>query len=406
MKGGANVAQSRIGIMGGSFNPIHRRHLQIADNALAELKLDRVLFIPNGNPPHKRQGLINAVQRYEMTRLAVIPYQKFTASDVEIARDGVVYTVDTLALLHRTYPDAEFVCLIGEDTLFDLKHWRQPQDVFRQCSFAVCLRSGQGVQANAEAESLRAMGAKIQFLSLAPVEISSSDIRRKLAAGEAVDALLTPEVLEYVRIAGLYGCTPYFEGAEHAYAMLKADLSDGRLVHSMSSARTAKHLADIHGPDPDACELAGLLHDCAKCMPLKTLQQIACDRRLALSDIEMQSNALLHGPVGAVIAKEKYGIQSPEILGAISAHTTGRAGMTQFDMIIFLADKIEPYRHDIPALDEIRALADTDLPEATYQMLLHSKAHLLQAKKSIHPQTDRIIQWVREASDERRGQRT
>jgi predicted HD superfamily hydrolase involved in NAD metabolism len=176
--------------------------------------------------------------------------------------------------------------------------------------------------------------------------------------------------------------------------MLKEDLSDDRLLHSMAAARTANRLAQIHGLDIDACELAGLLHDCAKCMDLQTLQQIARDHHLKLSDVEMQSNGLLHGPVSAVIAGTKYGIRNPEILTAISSHTTGYAGMTAFDMAIFLADKIEPYRHDIPALDAIRALADVDLLKATYQMLLYSRAHIVQTKKPLHPATDQTIQWV------------
>ena len=391
------MARSRIGLMGGSFNPIHRRHLQIAQRAVEEFKLDRVLFIPNGNPPHKQLELADALHRYEMTRLAVIPYKKFTVSDIEITRSGVVYTVDTLALLRREYQDAELICLIGEDTLYELSHWRQPLEVFKQCSFGVCLRSAEIARAEAEAETLRTQGAQLRFLSLEPIDISSSDIRRRLAEGEPVDTLLTPEVSEYIRIAGLYGCPPLANDALHHYRLLNENLSDGRLVHSLSAALTARRLADVHALNANACELAGLLHDCAKCMDLKTLWQIARDHQLKLLDVEMRSNGLIHGPVGAVIAREKYGIRDPEILGAIAAHTTGYAGMSAFDMAIFLADKIEPYRHDIPALDEIRALAETDLLKASYQMLLQSKAHLVQTKRDIHPDTDKTIQWVLES---------
>ena len=217
---------------------------------------------------------------------------------------------------------------------------------------------------------------------------------------------MTPEVSEYIRITGLYGCPSLSREAEHVYHLLRESLSDSRLLHSMSSARTAHHLAVAHGLNPDACELAGLLHDCAKCMALKTLRQIALDHHLNLLDVEMRSNGLIHGPVGAVIAKERYGIRDPEVLRAIAAHTTGYVGMSAFDMAIFLADKIELYRHDIPTLDEIRTLADTNLVQATYQMLLQSKAHLIETKRDIHPNTDQIIQWMREASDERREQRT
>jgi len=382
--------------MGGSFNPIHRRHMQIAAHALEELQLDSVIFIPNGNPPHKQQELADAKHRFEMTRLAVIPYEKFTISDIEVTRNGVIYTVDTLKLLRRGMPDAEFICLIGEDTMSDLEHWRKPDEVFTLCIFAVCPRSSQNAETSPVAETLRAMGARLRFLSLKPADVSSSDIRRRIASGERADELLTPEVYEYIRIAGLYGCQPLPGVTQKAYNMLKADLSDARLLHSLSVARTANHLARMHGLDIDACELAGLLHDCAKCMSLGALQTIARDNRLKLTDVELQSNGLLHGPAGAVVAETKYGVHNPEILNAIAIHTTGRAGMSAFDMALFLADKIEPYRSDIPALDALRALADQDLYKATYQMLINSKTHVSQTNRPLHPATDQTIQWVRD----------
>ncbi|MFH1512018.1 MAG: bis(5'-nucleosyl)-tetraphosphatase (symmetrical) YqeK, partial [Bacillota bacterium] len=145
------------------------------------------------------------------------------------------------------------------------------------------------------------------------------------------------------------------------------------------------------------CEIAALLHDCTKCMSLKAQQQIARDNNLKLLDMELDSVGLLHGPVSAVIAKEKYGIQQKDILAAIGAHTTGFAGMSEFDMVIFLADKIEPYRSDLPQLDEIRALANVDLYQAAYLTLCNSKEYILQTNRPLHPATDKTIQWVHDS---------
>ncbi len=381
--------------MGGSFNPIHRRHLQIAEHALRELYLDRVVFIPNGNPPHKQHQLVAPAHRYAMTQLAILPYENFTISDIEITRSGVIYTVDTLKLLRTLYPDGEFICLIGEDTLYDLPHWRQPLEVFSLCSFAVCKRDSKGLEAHPSLAELRAKGANINFLSLAPRTISATDIRKRLQAGEPVDTLLTPEVHEYIRIAGLYGC-PALPGTDvGSFSNLQNRLSDDRLLHSMAVARTAAHLAAVHALPVDQCELAGLLHDCAKCMDIDSLRQIAISHHLKLTDVELQSNGLLHGPVGAVIAKEVFGIEDPIVLNAIAVHTTGYAGMSDIEMVVFLADKIEPYRNHIPDLDEIRQLAETDLYKATYEMLLHSKAYLTRIHRPLHPDTDTTIQWMR-----------
>ena len=390
------MARSRIGIMGGSFNPIHRRHLQIAQSALEEMNLSRVLFIPNGNPPHKHNELAGAAHRYEMTRLAVIPYEQLAVSDLEMTREGIVYAVDTLKLLHKKYPSADFFYIIGEDTLFDLVHWVQPLEVFKLCTFLVCLRENRSLEGNPGVQALKDKGADIRFLSLAPFDVSASDIRRQIAQGVMNDALLTPEVCEYIRIMGLYGSSFALDNAQNVYNTLKGDLSDDRLLHSLAVAYTAMKLAQTHNLDVPACELAGLLHDCAKCMGLKSMQRIARDAKLQLTETEFNAPGLLHGPVGAVVAKSKYGIVRQDILTAIETHTTGFAGMSPFDMVIFLADKIEPYRDDIPELAEIRALATQNLYKATYLMLLSSKEHVAQTKRPLHPATEQTLQWVRE----------
>ena len=114
------MPKERIGIMGGSFNPIHERHLEMAIGAKREQKLERIIFLPTGNPPHKRQGLEDAEDRFEMTRLAVFGMPGCTASRMEVDREGVIYTVDTLSKLQKQMPDTAFDYIIGEDTLLDL----------------------------------------------------------------------------------------------------------------------------------------------------------------------------------------------------------------------------------------------------------------------------------------------
>ena len=388
------MAGKRIGIMGGSFNPIHRRHLQIAACAISELNLESVLFIPNGNPPHKLHELESAAHRFEMTRLAVMPYPNFTVSDIEITRSGVIYTFDTLHLLHTQYPGSEFVYLIGEDTLHELLNWRQPSDVFKLTSFAVCPRKNKQIEYDAIVQTLQKAGAVLHFLPLDPLPISASEIRQKLSMNIFDQTQLTPEVIEYIRIAGLYGSSAFADATQTMYDMLKSDLSDSRLLHSLGVAYTAKMLANAHGLDANACELAGLLHDCAKHMPLKQQQNLAKVHKLQLSSIEMNTASLLHAAISAVVAKEQYGVQNADILNAIAVHTVGYAGMSPMEMVIFLADKIEPFRKHIPKLDEIRSIAEYDLYRASYMMLSNSKNHVLQANRPLHPDTDQTIQWL------------
>lgn len=394
------MAKERIGLMGGSFNPIHARHLAIAASALQEAKLDRIVFIPTGNPPHKHQDLADAEHRFEMTRLATLREPRFSATRIELDREGVIYTVDTLQLLHKQLPDAEFFYLIGDDTLLDLPNWRTPDRVFGQCSFLVCRRAAEDVRKNPLVPALEARGARFQFLSLPPIDISATAIRAQLARGEAPEEL-PPAVFEYIRLMGLYGMPSYTVDAPARYARLREALTDKRLLHSLLVADTARRLAERHGLDAAQCELAGLMHDCAKCMPLGTLQRIAREHRLLL-DRETFANAnLLHGPVGAVVAETDYGVNDPGILSAIRCHTTGRVGMLPLDMALFLADKIEPSRRSYPALETVRKLAQQSLVAATLSSMRSTQAYVARQNAAPHPSTQRVIRWLERLPSER-----
>lgn len=385
--------KERIGVMGGSFNPIHSRHLDLAASALTEANLSRVLFLPTGNPPHKKAGLAPAEDRFEMTRLALIGKPLFTASRMELERTGVIYTLDTLRLLKNQFPSAELFYIIGEDTLLDLPNWHQPDQVFPLCHFLVCRRLTDNAAAHPLRRELEARGARFTFLSLPPMDISSSTIRQSLSQAEEPDGLL-PQVMEYIRIMGLYGVPASPAPAAALYPALKAALSDKRLLHSLLVAYTARDLAQRHGQDPETAALTGLLHDCAKCLPLAELQRIAKEQRLLLDKETLASQNLLHGPVGAALAQTRYGIDDPNILSAIGCHTVGKVGMLPLDMILYLADKIEPSRTLYPALLEVRALAREDLVKAMNRMVQSTLEYVIAQKTAPHPNTQRVADWL------------
>ncbi len=388
------MPKERIGIMGGSFNPIHERHLTIAASALNEAKLSRILFLPTGNPPHKsHEGLADAEHRFEMTRLCTLREPRFSVSRMEIDREGIIYTADTLAILRRQMPDAEFFYIIGEDTLMDLPNWRTPDKVFALCTFLVSRRTGADITANPLLPSLVARGAKFQFLSLPPLDISATAIRAALAAGETPVGL-PPAAEEYIRLMGLYGVQPVLDNPVLQYARLREALSDRRLLHSVLVAWTARRLAQAHGLDERQCELAGILHDCAKCMPLGTLQRVARENRLLLDKETLANEALLHGPAGAVVAEADYCVRDPGILTAIRCHTTGRVGMLPIDMVLYLADKIEPGRRNYPGLDELRALSEKNLVSAMLRSLHMTQQYVTHQKAPLHPATQRVIAWL------------
>ncbi|MBQ2992083.1 MAG: nicotinate-nucleotide adenylyltransferase [Clostridia bacterium] len=196
----------RIGLMGGSFNPIHSGHIHLARTALCGGYVDRVLFLPTGNPPHKHDGLADKLHRLAMVELAIAKEADMQASREEIDREGVIYTVDTLTRLSGSMTDCRLVYLIGSDTLRVLHTWRRPEDVIRLCSFLVVMRPGETRQeVDALLAAWRAKGAQMELMPADEMDISSTDVRRMAAQGLSLAHCVPQEVEAYIRRHGLYG---------------------------------------------------------------------------------------------------------------------------------------------------------------------------------------------------------
>lgn len=194
-----------IGLMGGSFNPIHCGHIHLARAAIESGLVDRVLFLPTGNPPHKRSGLADKMDRLAMTELAVAGEALMGVCREEVERGGVIYTVDTLTILKEKMPDCRLIYLIGADTLCTLHTWRRPEDVVRLCTLLVAMRPGEDMTAVEESAKIwRERGAEIVFLSAEPMNVSSTEIRSRMQEGKTLDGLVPPQVEAYMRAHRLY----------------------------------------------------------------------------------------------------------------------------------------------------------------------------------------------------------
>lgn len=201
------TATRRVGIMGGTFNPVHCGHICMAELALEEFGLSQVLFIPTGTPPHKPQEeVIAGVHRLRMLERALEENPFFAVSDIELRREGTTYTVDTLRELHRMYtPGTEFLFLVGSDTLFQIPHWKAYQTVLSLCSFVVFLRRGVDQrQVQDTIDMLRMQGAQIALSRQQCPEVSSSAIRQMCAQGFSLHGLVPPGVEAYIAAHGLY----------------------------------------------------------------------------------------------------------------------------------------------------------------------------------------------------------
>ena len=195
-----------IGLMGGSFNPIHCGHVALARAALESGRVERVLFLPTGNPPHKKEGLADKFDRLRMVELAVEHEAGMAVCREEIDRDGVIYTVDTLAALKRKMPDCTLTYLIGADTLRALGTWRRVETVIERCKFLVMMREGETREEVIRLAGLWTQrGAQIDVLDARKMDISSTQIREQIQKGLPFERLVPQAVADYIHEHGLYG---------------------------------------------------------------------------------------------------------------------------------------------------------------------------------------------------------
>jgi nicotinate-nucleotide adenylyltransferase len=187
----------RIGVFGGTFDPPHLGHLIVAGDAHAGLSLDRIVFVPSAVPPHKLATVrASAEQRLEMVEVAVRDDYRFTVDDIELRRTGPSYTVDTLRSLREQHAGCELFFLIGTDALREIETWRTPDEVARLARLVALSRSGD--------EARTATHRVVLPLHVTRVDISATEIRRRVAAGESVRYLVPDSVREIIERDGLY----------------------------------------------------------------------------------------------------------------------------------------------------------------------------------------------------------
>jgi nicotinate-nucleotide adenylyltransferase len=202
----AKAPVRRLGILGGTFDPIHHGHLLAAEEAYHQLALDRVLFVPAGVPPHKPARPISPVDhRVRMVELAIAGKPHFAISRVDVDRPGLSYTVDTLELLRARWgPEPRFFFIEGNDSLSDIACWYQPQRLIELCELAVVARPGSQINLPELERRLPGITGRIHWVKIPLLEISSSDLRARVRSGRSISYLVPPEVEAYVRQHELY----------------------------------------------------------------------------------------------------------------------------------------------------------------------------------------------------------
>jgi nicotinate-nucleotide adenylyltransferase len=199
----------RVGVFGGTFDPIHLGHLIVAEQCREQGRLDEVWFIPSARPPHKLdRHLTGFAQRAEMLALAIAGHPAFRLDEIEKDRPGPSFTADTLAELHGRHPDAELFLLLGSDTLPDLPLWHNPREIVRRAALLVALRPGYPLLSEAELRTRLQLPAetplRLQAVETPLIDIASHDLRRRAAAGRSLRYLVPRAVECYIQDKHLY----------------------------------------------------------------------------------------------------------------------------------------------------------------------------------------------------------
>lgn len=201
----------RIGVMGGTFDPIHHGHLVTAEEAWKQFRLDMVLFVPSGHPPHKEdRHSLDAESRYLMTVIATADNPHFQVSRMEIDRPGPSYTIDTVRELHRIYGrNTEIFFITGADAILEILTWKEPEKILEECTFIAATRPGYDLrrleESLPEAERVRhATDPRVLVMEIPALAISSTDIRRRVREGRPIRYLVPEGVWEFIEKNGFY----------------------------------------------------------------------------------------------------------------------------------------------------------------------------------------------------------
>ncbi len=398
-----------IGIYGGSFNPPHRGHFKVMEAVIKELGLEQLFLIPSSNPPHKPLPLgspSNEERFYMVDALAdlLTPSSREEKTskkseksscvvktlDLEMQRQGKSYTVDTLKVLREEHPSDEFWLIMGEDMLFSFGDWAFPEEIAKMANICTFPRSNKKASTELVAQSRKVaedFGCLVKVISVEDgVTASSTQVREQLTSQKFSPDLL-PCIAGRILSQGSYGLQVSLGNLDLPLlrSVVWGEVKSKRVPHIKGVEDCCVKLAAHWGEDETQARRAGILHDLSKYWSQEA-HLAFCDKYgYPLTDLERETEKLLHAKSGAAYAKEILKEQEA-VWRAIDCHTTGKANMSALDKILYLADYIEVNR-DFPELQTMRRLAYEDLDKAVGLGLQLALQEMNQRNKVIHEQT-------------------
>lgn len=366
-----NLSVERIGIFGGTFNPVHNEHVTLAKAAVKELALDRLIVMPTFCPPHKNMPSVSAEDRVNMLKLAFAGAEKIEIGDYEINRGGKSYTYLTVEHFKKE-TRGEIFFIVGADMLGDFKTWKEPERILAAATLAAFGRENFNADYAAETEYFyKNFGKDFIKLTYSGKRASSTEIRVYSSLGLDISGMTEESVARYIREKGLYK-----GGKNEDY--VKAVLPEKRLIHTADVAVCALKKAKELGVSPEKALAAAVLHDCAKYAAPEDYKDFCLP--------EGVPEPVVHSFLGAFIAENVLGVKDEEILDAVRYHTSGKADMSALGKLIFVADMIEKGRN-YEGVEKLRALYEKDFSECFKECLKEEVLHLKNKKSYIYVET-------------------
>ncbi len=382
----------QIGILGGSFNPIHQGHLIVAQGIFDEFHLDKILLLPNKYNPFKSSNEDNH-QCIEMLNLIKENNSIFDIDLRETIGNEKNYTYNTIKSLISENPDNKYYFIIGSDIIEKLKNWYKIDQLLQMIPFIVVERPGYPISFEILNDLKRKYNANFLIYNGSNVDISSTTIRNKRFLNKSIKYLTPDEIINFIEDNNLY--LKKEDQIKQFKKQLKKELKPKRFEHSINVMNTAVELAERFDIDIQKAEIAGLLHDCAKSLSFEEMVQLADKYNFKIPSEFYENPSTLHAIIGQLLAQLNYGIKDPEILSSIAKHTTGDVQMSKLDKIIFLADYIEPLRSQ-PGVEEVRELAKQDLNKAVFKAMDNNLNYLRKNNYPINKTTEKAWKFLKD----------
>ena len=382
---GRRKNMKKIGLFGGTFDPVHREHVALASCALNALQLDRLIVIPALLPPHKRgRNIAPPADRLAMCRLAFTEAGE-EVSDWELNRGETSYSYLTCRHFRELYPQDELYFVMGTDMFDSFDTWKNPDQIVRCVKLAVCRRDKEaGYLQAAHAPFVARYGADFVELPFDGAPVSSTRLRTVAALGGKLEDV-SNEVASYIRTRNLY--------AEPLLQRALALEKQSRREHSVRVALMAVENARRFGVDETKALYAAGLHDCAK--------NLSPDSEYLKGFVPPEGcpPPVVHQYAGAYVAEHTFGITDEEILDAVRYHTSGRPHMTPLGKLVFLSDMLEEGR-SYPGVETLRALFRSDADRCLKESLKRQLVYLSGAGFAIDPLTQRTYDSLIEKEGE------